>query len=116
MKRFLSLVALLALGLVACGGDISNPTSTAADAVTTTTPPAVDAVLLSYSLAAGDEYRYEVGLDQHIELQATGDPSLMGDEEMPGDAAVDLAGTATFTHVVSEGPEPGTFEVHITGE
>jgi hypothetical protein len=37
-------------------------------------------------------------------------------EEVPGAASVDITGTATFTHSVSAGPEPGTYEVHITGE
>lgn len=118
MKRHLSLISVLALVLAACGGTTADSTSTSqAEAVTTsTTVPAVDAVLLSYTLAAGDEYQYEVGLDQHIEMSASGDASMMGEEDVPGDASLDVAGTATFTHVVSEGPEPGTFEVHITGE
>jgi hypothetical protein len=76
----------------------------------------VEAVLLSYSLSAGDEYQYAVDLGQHIELNSSGDPSFMGSDEVPGEASIDLGGTATFTHVVSDGPEPGTYEVHITGE
>jgi len=122
-KRFLSLVAVLALVAVACGGNTEGTTTTGSgngasstEAAETTTTAAPEAVLLSYALAAGDEYHYEVGLHQHIELQASGDASLMGDEEVPGDASVDLAGTATFTHAVSDGPEPGTYEIHITGD
>jgi hypothetical protein len=107
MKRFPSLVAVLALGLAACGGTSGNPTGP---------EPAVEAVLLSYTLAAGNQFQYEVGLDQHIEMNASGDPSLMGGEDVPGEASVDVVGTATFTHAVSDGPEPGTYEVHITGE
>ena len=117
MKRQLSILAALALVLAACAQTSGDPTTTAAEeTTTTTTAPQVEAVLLSYSLSAGDEYQYEVDLDQHIELNTTGDPSLMDGEEVPGEASIDLAGAATFTHVVSEGPEPGTFEVHITGE
>ncbi|MGH8872490.1 MAG: acid shock protein [Acidimicrobiia bacterium] len=116
MKRRLILIAALALGVAACGGASGNSTTTAPEPESTTTAPAVEAVLLSYSLAAGDEFEYEVGLDQHIEMTASGDPSLMGGEEVPGEAALDLAGTATFTHVVSDGPQPDTYEVHITGE
>lgn len=117
-KRFLSLVTVLALVAGACGGTTEGTTTTSSDdgSSTTTAVETPEAVLLSYALAAGDEFQYEVGLDQHIEMQATGDASLMGDEEMPGDASVDLAGTANFTHVVSDGPEPGTYEVHITGD
>lgn len=116
MKRHLSTIAALALVLAACGQASGGTTTTGPENAPTSTQPAVEAVLLSYSLNAGDEYRYEVDLDQHIDLNASGDPSLMGGEEVPGEASIDLVGTATFTHVVSEGPEPGTYEVHITGE
>jgi hypothetical protein len=116
MKRQLSILAALALVLAACAQTSGGSTTTSTEDTTTTTTPPVEAVLLSYSLSAGDEYQYEVDLNQHIELNTTGDPSLMDGEEVPGEASVDLAGTATFTHVVSVGPEPGTFEVHITGE
>lgn len=122
-KRHLSLLAGLALVVAACGGAAGSstsaggdPTSTSAPEASTTTAPAVEAVLLSYALSSGDEFQYEVGLDQHIVLAATGDASLMGDEEIPGNAEIDLTGTATFSHTVSDGAEPGTYEVHITGE
>lgn len=117
-----SLIAVLALVVAACGGTTEGTTTTASDDGITTAPtpestaPAVEAVLLSYTLAAGDEFQYEVALDQHLELDASGDASLMGDEELPGNAVVDITGTGTFTHVVSDGPEPGTYEIHITGE
>ncbi|HLF43176.1 MAG TPA: hypothetical protein VJA46_06570 [Acidimicrobiia bacterium] len=113
-KRSLSLVAVLALVLAACGGTTETTTTAGADS-TTTSPPA-EAVLLSYSLADGDEFQYEVGLDQHIDLQAAGDASAMGGEEMPGEASVDISGTAVFTHTVADGPEEGTYEIHITGD
>ena len=100
MKRLLSLTAVLALALAACGEPSTNP----------------DAMLLSYTMAAGDEFQYEVGLDQHIEMNASGDAAMLAGEDVPGEASVDIAGTATFTHAVSDGPEPGTFQVHITGE
>jgi hypothetical protein len=103
MKRLLSLVTVLALGLAACGGGSGEPN------------PEAEGVLLSYSLSEGDEFSYEVGLDQHIEMTASGEPTFMG-EDVPGNASVDIAGTATLTHVVSAGSEPGTYEVHITGE
>ncbi len=94
---------VLSFGVVACGGGSGEPT------------PDAQAVLLSYTLSPGDEFSYEVGLDQHIEMTASGESSFMG-EEVPGNASVDIAGTANFTHAVSAGPEPGTYEVHITGE
>jgi hypothetical protein len=120
MKRHLPIIIVWALALAACNagsGNDSTSTSTAAETTTTsTTVPPPEAVLLTYTLSSGDEFNYEVALDQHIELTASGDASLMGGEEVPGDASVDVTGTATFTHVVSDGPEPGTYEVHITGE
>lgn len=94
---------VIALFLAACGGAATEPN------------PESEAVLLSYSLSEGDEFSYEVGLDQHIEMTAVGASMFMG-EDVPGDASIDVTGTATFTHVVSAGPEPGTYEVHITGE
>ncbi|HSK05981.1 MAG TPA: hypothetical protein VK990_00580 [Acidimicrobiia bacterium] len=120
MKRHLPIVIVFALALAACNagaGNESTSTSTAAETTTTsTTAPAPEAALLSYTLASGDVFNYQVELGQHIELTASGDVSLMGGEEVPGDASIDVTGTATFTHVVSDGPEPGTYEVHITGE
>jgi hypothetical protein len=118
MKRHLPILIVSSLALAACNAGSGNEsTSIAAETITTsTTVPAPEAVLLSYTLSSGDEFHYEVALDQHIELTASGDASLMGGEEVPGDASVDVVGTATFTHVVSDGPEPGTYEVHITGE
>ena len=89
---------VLSLGLAACGGGSGEPA------------PGAEAVLLSYTLSEGDEFSYEVGLDQHIEMTATGESSFMG-EEVPGNASVDVAGIATFTHAVSAGPEPGTYDV-----
>ena len=100
MKRLLPLVAVLAIALAACGEPSSNP----------------EAMRLSYTLASGDEFQYEVGLEQHIEMTASGDAAMLAGEDVPGDASVDVAGTATFTHAISDGPEPGTHEVHITGE
>jgi hypothetical protein len=113
IKRSLSLVAILAMVVTACGGTVETSTTAAADS-TTTAPPA-EAVLLSYSLTAGDEFKYEVGLDQHIELTTSGDASAMGEEDVPEAASVDVTGTAVFTHSVADGPEEGTYEIHITG-
>ena len=107
IKRSLSLVAILAMVLVACGG--------AAETSTTAAASPTEAVLLSYSLAAGDDLKYEVGLDQHIDLTTSGDTSAMGEGDIPGAASVDVSGTAVFTHSVADGPDEGTYEIHITG-
>lgn len=103
MKRLVPTAIALALVLAACGGEATEPN------------PESEAVLLSYSLTDGDEFSYEVGLDQHIEMTASGASSFMG-EDVPGEASVDITGTAILNHVVTAGPEPGTYEVHITGE
>lgn len=115
-KRSLSLAAVLALVLAACGGTTETSTTAGSDNPSTSAPPSAEAVLLSYSLTAGDEFQYEVGLDQHIELEASGDASAMGEEEIPGEASVDIAGTAVFTHTVADGPEEGTYEIHVIGD
>jgi hypothetical protein len=102
--------------LAACGGTTETSTTAGSDITSTSAPSSTEAALLSYSLTAGDEFQYEVGLDQHIELEASGDAAAMGEEEIPGEAVVDIAGTAVFTHTVADGPEEGTYEIHIVGE
>jgi hypothetical protein len=117
-KRVLGLLAVLALVVAACGGGTASSTTAAPapEQTSTTPPPAAEAVLLSYTLTAGDEFHYEVAIDQHIEMSAEGDAAVMGEEEMPGSASIDLSGTGNFTQVVSAGPSEGTYEVHLTGE
>jgi len=124
--RTFILITVLALVAVACGPSTggSDPSSTEgqSDAITTTTdsPEAVisapDAMLLSYKLVAGETYTYDVGIDQRIQMMAEGDSAALGDEEIPGEVAINLSGTTTFTHSVAEGLEPGTFEVTIKGD
>ena len=82
----------------------------------TTQAAAPDGQLLSYALEPGTTFSYEVELDQHIEMTAEGDPSAMGDEELPGNANIDMSGTATFTQSIAEGIEPDTYEVTIVGD
>lgn len=59
---------------------------------------------------------YQVDIEQDISLAVEGDMSTLGEEDFPGDAEVNLTGSATFTQTVADGPRPGTFEVTITGE
>ena len=116
--RKLSLVAVLALLAAACSpaGEADDSTTSSLPPLTTsTTEPAPEAVVLSYALEAGDVFTYEVDIDQTIEMTASGDPGAMADEEFPSDMSIRLTGTTVFTQVVSVGPEPGTFEVRITG-
>ena len=111
--RTISLIALLALIAAACGGDAeSTTTSTPLE----TTTPAPEAVVLSYSLEAGTTYQYEVDMDQTIDLTSTGDTTAMGEGEIPGEASINIQGTSVFAYTVSDGPEPGTFEIEIVGD
>lgn len=113
--RTLTLLTVLALSLAACAGESTDGSTTTAEPDPTTTP-SVEAVLLSYSLEAGTTYEYEVDMDQTIEMTSTGDTSAMGEDDLPGELEINMVGTADFTHTVSEGPEPGTFEVAIVGD
>jgi hypothetical protein len=126
-KRLLLLLLLLlavALVVAACSPSVSDETTTTSTAsveeptTTTTTEPSSalpDTALLSYALESGATFSYEMKLNQHLELSASGDPSLMGDDELPGEAVIDLEGTAVFTYTVSDGPEPGTYEINVVG-
>lgn len=112
--RTLSLIAFLALIVAACGGEAESTTTTTPESTTT---PAPEAVVLSYSLEAGTTYQYEVDMDQAIELTSTGETTAMGGgEEIPAEASINIQGTSVFTYTVSDGPEPGTFEIDIVGD
>lgn len=124
-SKTFGVVAVLALVAAAC-----SPSTSAADPATTEAQPqettstseapqeatTPDAMRLSYKLVAGETYSYEVGIDQQIEMTAEGDSDALGDEEIPGEIAINLSGTTTFNHSVEDGPDPGTFEVTITGD
>jgi len=126
--RPIALLMVLALVVAACGGGTADNSTTAPEATTTTAPEATttsevpteatrpDALSLSYTLEAGTTFEYEVGIDQQIEMSATGDASAMGDEEIPGNASINLIGTTIFTHSVAQGPDPDTYEITIKGD
>ena len=122
--RFKLAATAAALGLVlaACGGpDMEGSTSTSSgpgDATTTTVEasPAAEEILLSYALAAGDTFVYDVTITQDIAMETTGEGSSFGDEELPGEASVTVTGTGTFTFDVDDGPEPGTYSITITSD
>ncbi len=117
LKRNLAVLATLALFLASCGGnasdDASTTTSNADPEVTADLP---DEVLLSYTLKSGDVFVYDVDLSQTIQLTAEGSSGELSDEEIPGSANIELDAEGVFTYEVNEGPEPGTFEITITGE
>lgn len=119
-RRFLALLASLALVLVACGADPVTETTTASTTVPTTTPttePEATGVRLTYAFAAGQTYFYEIEIDQTLEMSASGDLDAFDDgEEMPGSMDVRITGTGTVRYSVSDGPEPGTFEINIRGD
>jgi hypothetical protein len=104
--RTISLLAVFAIVLAACGDPDTTPNPDSS----------VDAVLLSYTLEPGTTYEYEVEVDQNIDLTTSGDAPAMGEEDMPGQASINIAGTTAITHTIAEGPEPGTFAVTIKGD
>lgn len=122
--RTFILIAVVGLILAACSpaDDAAESTSTTGSVEETTTTGSVaspDAVELSYSLVPGTSFTYEVDMDQSIDLHTTGDASALSEEEgeeIPENMSVQITGTTVFTHAVEEGPEPGTFAIHITGD
>lgn len=110
------LVTVLALVIAACGGGSTDTTQSESTTTTLGTP---EAVQLAYSLSAGDTYTYEVDMDQTISMNIEGDPSALAEtegEEVPQQMDVHVTGTTTFTHTIADGPEPGTYEITITGD
>ena len=114
--RTLTLLSVLALVVAACGGAGSEDGTTSTAADSTTTAPSAEAVLLSYELEPGTSFDYEVDMNQTIDLTTSGDTAALGEEELPGDMSIVLSGTTTFQHTVSDGPEPGTYSIEITGD
>ncbi len=110
--RTLTSFTALVLVVAACGTGESADTTTPAPV----TAPAPEAVLLSYSLKDGQTFTYEVTLDQQIEMTVEGDPTALGEEDMPGDVSITVNGTSTITQEIADGPEPGTFAVTVTGD
>ena len=114
--RLLPLLAAFALVMTACGGGETGQSTTTEPEQTTTSEAGPEAIVLSYSLEPGTTYTYEVDLDQEIVMSSEGDAAVAGNGEMPAKMAIQLNGSTTFTHSVAEGPEPGTYEITITGE
>ena len=113
------------LSAVALVGAACNPSGDAGDSTTSSSPPetttttivaAPESVVLSYTLEPGATFAYEVGIDQTIDMTSTGDATALAEGEVPGEMSIGITGTTSFTHAVSAGPEPGTFEIHITGD
>ncbi len=118
-SRTLPLVLIIGLVLVACG-DAADTTTTTGQSPTTTAvvapPEAPEAMHLSYTLEPGTTFSYEVDFDQHFDLATSGDPGVMDEEGIPGELAIRLTGTTVFDYSVAQGPEPGTYELTITGD
>lgn len=117
--RTFALIGVLALVAAACntgGGSETSTTDPASETTTTVAADAPEAMLLSYQLEPGATFTYDVVIDQKIDMETTGDPSAMGEEEIPGEMSVEMHGTTTITQEVSEGPEDGTFTIHLTAD
>lgn len=121
MDRLVPTLLVISLVLAACGHETADTTAAPTTAApTTTSPPTTEpmdgAVLLSYKFEPGTTFSYEVSFDQHLNMTASGDGSALGEEEMPGNADLQIAGTTTFDHTVTDGAEPGTFDITIVGD
>ncbi|CAN5771598.1 hypothetical protein BH23ACT4_BH23ACT4_13240 [soil metagenome] len=119
--KLAALFAALTLVLAACGSETGGSSTTAGDlgagsTTTTEVAPVVEEMLLTYALAAGDTFVYDVAIDQNIEMSSEGEGTSLGDEELPGSASVHLTAIGTFTFEVSDGPEPDTYTVTITSD
>lgn len=120
--KLAAIFAALTLVMAACGGSGTEgptPTTSSPGDETTTTAganPGAEEVLLSYALAAGDTFVYDVTITQNIDMETEGEGSSFGDEELPGKASVTVNGTGTFTFEIEDGPEPGTYLVTITSD
>jgi len=118
--RDFTLFVVVALVAAACSPSTtadSTTTTLGPETTTTVAAPAVpEPVSLTYSLQAGDHYTFDVDLDQTIDMTATGDPSALGEDEIPGAMSIRVAGTTSFDYSVADGPEPGTYEVTIKGD
>jgi len=121
--RTFTLLAVLALVVAACSGsdagDGATTTLSVAETTSTTTLPTPEAIQLSYALEPGASHEYEVEVDQTIDMSTSGDTSALGEaegEDVPSEMSIQVNGTSVFTHAVAEGPEPGTFEITITGD
>lgn len=115
--RIIILLSALALVVAACGAGETSGSSAPDSTIPAAEAP--EAMLLSYELTAGQTLSYEVDLDQAIKMSMEGDPSALGasgGEDVPGEMDLKITGTTTFTHSVAEGPEPGTYEITITGD
>ena len=118
--RLLTFLAVLALALAAC-----SPAESIESTTSTTEPePIPEPTQLAYSLEAGTTYTYDLEMTQTISFTTTGDPAAFADdagvegedEDFPEQADIVLTGTSTITYDIADGPEPGTYEITVTGD
>ncbi|HEY5889474.1 MAG TPA: hypothetical protein VIW94_02080 [Acidimicrobiia bacterium] len=112
-NRLFILLSLFALVMAACSTPSQSEPGTASPQPEGEAPPEV---LLSYELADGASYVYDVTLVQTIQVSAEGNGAALDDEDIPESADINVAGTGQFTFDVADGPDEGTYEVTITGE
>lgn len=114
------LIIALALVATACASGAPATTTTAAPTTTgapTTTALTAEPALYAYSYAPGDSYSYDIDVDQHITMDVTieGDPGVLGTQDGPSSADVRTNVAGSLTYDISEGPEPDTTALHISG-
>jgi hypothetical protein len=108
--RLLVLLSVMALVFTACSSAQQQAVSGGDDL------GAPDAILLSYQLADGGSFVYDVSLEQNVKVSAEGSGAALEDENIPESADVNITGSGQFTFDVEDGADEGTYEVTITGE
>jgi hypothetical protein len=107
--RHLFTILALALVSAACGsGDgTTDPASTS-----------IPGTRLAYQYSTGDHLVYDFEMTQGIvatiDFEAT--PGLLGDSDVPGETDIAVTVTGVLIYDITDGPDPGTYEISITGE
>lgn len=114
--RLTLMLAIAAVIVAACGSTDDAAPSSSTTPAPSTTAPAAQAVAYVYSYEPGDHHEYGFTLNQNLQMkvEAEGDDGLLG-EEMPGDINVVTSIAGTVSYDITEGPEPGTFQISISG-
>lgn len=104
-----SFVVLMAV--VACDDD---PAASPGED-TATTVADVDPVSLRYGFEAGQEFVYDVDLDQALQLETSGSSTAVAEDDLPASADVRIGAFGTFTYTVTDVTEDGNLTVQIEG-
>lgn len=104
-----------ALVAAACSSGAGEPSGTST--IPTTTAPQAEPAVFTYSYTAGDTYRYDLRLQQHVTMhtETSDDPTFFGSGETPSDVDVTSTVAGSIDYTIGDGPEPGTVRLDISG-